>query len=48
MDNYSDFHTVKNLKFNVQKLQGALKQILKKFMENRSMNILRPYNLILS
>ena len=29
MDNYSDFHTVKNLKFNVQKLQGALKQILK-------------------
>ena len=29
MDNYSDFHTVKDLKFNVQKLQSALKQILK-------------------
>ena len=29
MDNYSDFHIVKDLKFNVQKLQSALKQILK-------------------
>ena len=29
MDNYSDFHTIENLKFNVQKLQDALKQVLK-------------------
>ena len=28
MDNFSDFHTVKDLKFNVQKLQNALKKVL--------------------
>jgi len=29
MDNFSDFHTVKDLKFDVQKLQNALKEVLK-------------------
>ena len=29
MNNFSDFHTVKDLKFDVQKLQEALKQVLK-------------------
>ena len=29
MDNLSDFHTVKDLKFDVQKLQKALEQVLK-------------------
>ena len=29
MNNFSDFHTVKDLKFDVQKLQKALKQVLK-------------------
>ena len=29
MTNLSDFHTVKDLKFNVEKLQGALNQVLK-------------------
>ena len=28
MDNLSDFHTVNDLKFNVEKLQSALKQVL--------------------
>jgi len=29
MNNFSDFHTVKDFKFDVQKLQEALKQVLK-------------------
>ena len=29
MDNFKDFHTVKNLKFNVQKLEQSLKEVLK-------------------
>ena len=29
MNNFSDFHTVKDLKFDVQKLQDALKKVLK-------------------
>ena len=29
MSNLSDFHTVKDLKFNVEKLQDALNQVLK-------------------
>ena len=29
MSNLSDFHTVKDLKFNVEKLQSALNQVLK-------------------
>ena len=29
MANLNDFHTVKDLKFNVEKLQGALDQVLK-------------------
>ena len=28
MDNFSDFHTVRDLKFSVQKLQSALKKVL--------------------
>ena len=29
MNNFNDFHTVKNLKFDIKKLQEALKQVLK-------------------
>ena len=29
MDNLNDFHTVKDLKFDVTKLQSALEQVLK-------------------
>ena len=29
MNNFSDFHAVEDLKFDVQKLQEALKQVLK-------------------
>jgi len=29
MDNFNDFHTVKDLKFDISKLQEGLKKILK-------------------
>ena len=29
MNNFNDFHTVKDLKFDIEKLQEGLKQVLK-------------------
>ena len=41
MDQFKDFHTVKDLKFDIKKLQIALKQVLSKkdTMMPRAQNI---------